>query len=871
MARELQKQYDPQLVEDANYKFWQENGFFKAAPNPDKKPYCIVMPPPNITGQLHMGHALDNALQDLLIRWRRMQGCEALWVPGTDHASIATEAKIVEAMRQEGVSKDDLGREGFLKRAWEWKRTYGGRIVEQLKKLGSSCDWERERFTLDEGCSKAVLECFNRLYEKGLIYRGERIINWCPHCLTSISDAEVEYEEKAGFFYHIKYPVKGSGEFVEIATTRPETMLGDTAVAVHPDDERYRHLLGKTLILPLMDREIPVIADEYVDPEFGTGCVKMTPAHDPNDFEVGLRHDLEVINVLNEDATVNENGGKYRGMTREAAREAVVKDLEAGGFLVKVKDHTHNVGSCYRCGKVVEPRVSMQWFVKMKPLAGPAMEVVKNGATQYIPERFTKIYMHWMENIRDWCISRQLWWGHRIPAWYDEAGNVYVARTFEEAQAQAPGKALTQDPDTLDTWFSSALWPFSTLGWPDKTPELEYFYPTSTLVTGYDIIFFWVARMIFSGCEMAGASPFANVFVHGIIRDSQGRKMSKSLGNGIDPLEVIALYGADALRFALIVGVSPGNDMRFSEEKVTSSRNFANKVWNATRFVLMNLPEGFAPGLPDTLALEDKWIISKYNLVIKEVTDNLEKFELGVALQKLCDFIWDIFCDWYIELTKTRVNHGGETAENAQRVLVHILDGTLRLLHPFMPFITEELWQAIPHEGKSVMVSKWPEYDPALSFEKEERQFSAVMDVIRGVRQRRSEMNVPPSKKAKLYITTDHAGVFAQAVPFLQRLAFASEVEIETGCEPEGAVQVITSEARVFIPMSELVDLEKETARLKKELETTEKEITALNAKLSNAGFVDKAPANVVAAERERLAKAGEKLAKLTESLKSLS
>ncbi len=870
MAKELSKQYDPAQVEDRTYEFWMDAGYFHAEPNPDKKPYCIVMPPPNITGQLHMGHALDNALQDLLIRFRRMQGFETLWLPGTDHASIATEAKIVAAMKEEGVTKDDIGREGFLVRAWEWKRLYAGRICAQLKKVGSSCDWERERFTLDEGCSKAVVEVFNRLYEKDLIYRGERIINWCPHCLTSISDAEVEFEEKEGHFWHIAYPLSDGSGKLEVATTRPETMLGDTAVAVHPDDERYKHLVGKTLILPLVNREIPIIADSYVEMDFGTGCVKITPAHDPNDFEVGLRHNLPVINVMNDDASINENGGKYTGQTREAARKSVVADLEAGGFLVNVKDHVHNVGSCYRCSSSVEPRVSMQWFVKMKPLAEPAIEVVKNGKTRFIPDRFEKIYYNWMENIRDWCISRQLWWGHRIPAWYDESGKVYVARTEEEAQKLAGDKTLRQDPDTLDTWFSSALWPFSTLGWPENTAELKYFYPTSTLVTSYDIIFFWVARMIFSGVEQMGETPFDTVFIHGLVRDSQGRKMSKSLGNGIEPLEIIAEFGADALRFALATGVSPGNDMRYSEEKTKSARNFANKIWNATRFVLMNLDDNFTAGLPTELSIEDKWVLTKYNRLVAEVTESLEKFELGVASGKLYDFIWDILCDWYIELTKSRVQAGGASAKRAQQMLVYLLDGTLRLLHPFMPFITEELWQAIPHDGDSIMISSWPLFNTAHVFEKEESDFSSIMDVIRAIRARRADMNVPPSKKAKVFIVTSQAGVFAQGAAFIQRLAFASEVEIGSDFSADGAVQVVTDAARVFIPMAELVDTAKEIARLTKEKDAVQKEFDFLDGKLQNEGFVAKAPEKVIEAEREKLSKAREKLLKIEESLKNL-
>ena len=712
MAKDLAKQYDPKDVEDRIYKFWLDGKYFHAKCDPDKKPYTIVIPPPNITGQLHMGHALDNTLQDILIRYRRMQGYDALWLPGTDHASIATEAKIVEAMRKEGITKEDIGREGFLKRAWEWKEKFGGRIIEQLKKMGSSCDWDRERFTMDEGCSKAVKEVFVNLYNKGLIYRGERIVNWCPHCLTSISDAEVEYEDQAGHFWHLRYPFKDGSGYLELATTRPETMLGDTAVAVNPNDERYKDIVGKTLILPIVHREIPVIADDYVEMDFGTGCVKITPAHDPNDFEVGLRHNLEVIDTFTDDAHIKPEWGKYAGMDRMEARKAIVEDLEKEGAIVKIEDYSHNVGVCYRCHSSIEPKVSKQWFVKMEPLAKPAINCVKNGEVKFVPERFDKTYYHWMENIKDWCISRQLWWGHRIPAWYcDDCGEVVVSKETPTVCPKCGCNHLTQDPDTLDTWFSSALWPFSTLGWPDKTPELAHYFPTSTLVTGYDIIFFWVARMIFSSVENMHERPFDTVFIHGIVRDAQGRKMSKSLGNGIDPLIVIDEYGADALRFTLATGNSPGNDMRFSDEKVGASRNFANKLWNAARFILMNLGEDEkAPHIPDELALEDKWILSLFNKLTKEVTDNLDKFELGIAVQKLYDFIWDVFCDWYIEISKIRLNSGDEkAAQTARDMLVYIMSNTLKLLHPFMPFITEEIWQTLPHEGESIMISEWPE------------------------------------------------------------------------------------------------------------------------------------------------------------------
>ena len=878
MKKELEKVYDPKQVEDKTYRFWVEKRYFHAEPNPKKKPYTIVIPPPNITGQLHLGHALDCTLQDSIIRFKRMQGYEALWLPGTDHASIATEAKIVEAMRKEGVTKDDLGREGFLERAWEWKKTYGGKIVEQLKKMGSSCDWERERFTLDEGCSEAVKEVFVRLYEKGLIYRGERIINWCPHCLSSISDAEVEYEEHDGHFWHIRYPLSDGSGYLEIATTRPETLLGDTALAVHPDDERYQALVGKTVILPLVGREIPIVADSYVEMDFGTGVVKITPAHDPNDFEVGLRHNLSVINVMNDDATINENGGKYRGMDRYECRKQIVADLEAEGFLVKVEDHKHNVGSCYRCSTTVEPRVSKQWFVKMGPLAGPAIEAVRSGETKFVPDRFSKIYYHWMENIKDWCISRQLWWGHRIPAWYcQDCGEVIVAKEEPHTCPKCGSKNLQQDPDTLDTWFSSALWPFSTLGWPNQTEELKYFYPTSTLVTGYDIIFFWVARMIFSGVENMGKSPFETVFIHGIVRDAQGRKMSKSLGNGIDPLKVIDEYGADALRFTLATGNSPGNDMRFVEEKVKASRNFANKIWNATRFILMNLSDEIdKPELPQRLQTEDKWILSKLNTLIKEVTENLERFELGIAVQKLYDFIWDVLCDWYIELTKSRIQAGGESAKSAQQVLIYVMNQCLKLLHPIMPFITEEIWQAIPNDCESIMVAPWPQYREDLCFQQEEEDFEKVMSAIKAIRNRRAEMNVPPSKKARVFVKTLNTGVFESGAMFIERLASASEVKVSGVAPQQGedfsdAVQVITDSARIFIPLDELVDKEKELARLEKERKACEKDIAMVEQKLSSQGFIEKAPQNVVEAERAKLEKHKERMEKIVESIAAFS
>ena len=870
MAKDLAKQYDPKDVEDRIYKFWLDGKYFHAKCDPDKKPYTIVIPPPNITGQLHMGHALDNTLQDILIRYRRMQGYDALWLPGTDHASIATEAKIVEAMRKEGITKEDIGREGFLKRAWEWKEKFGGRIIEQLKKMGSSCDWDRERFTMDEGCSKAVKEVFVNLYNKGLIYRGERIVNWCPHCLTSISDAEVEYEDQAGHFWHLRYPFKDGSGYLELATTRPETMLGDTAVAVNPNDERYKDIVGKTLILPIVHREIPVIADDYVEMDFGTGCVKITPAHDPNDFEVGLRHNLEVIDTFTDDAHIKPEWGKYAGMDRMEARKAIVEDLEKEGAIVKIEDYSHNVGVCYRCHSSIEPKVSKQWFVKMEPLAKPAIDCVKNGEVKFVPERFDKTYYHWMENIKDWCISRQLWWGHRIPAWYcDECGEVVVSKETPTVCPNCGCNHLTQDPDTLDTWFSSALWPFSTLGWPDKTPELAHYFPTSTLVTGYDIIFFWVARMIFSSVENMHERPFDTVFIHGIVRDAQGRKMSKSLGNGIDPLIVIDEYGADALRFTLATGNSPGNDMRFSDEKVGASRNFANKLWNAARFILMNLGEDEkAPHIPDELALEDKWILSLFNKLTKEVTDNLDKFELGIAVQKLYDFIWDVFCDWYIEISKIRLNSGDEkAAQTARDMLVYIMSNTLKLLHPFMPFITEEIWQTLPHDGESIMISEWPVYKDEHNFSVEEQEMDRIMEAVRAIRNRRAEMNVPPSKKAKYYIATAHKDTFEKAGIFMQRLASCSEAEIGDSFEIDDAVCIVTTDAKIYIPLGELVDFEKEIARLNKEKEKVLKDLEFIDKKLNNENFVAKAPKAVVDGQREAAQKLRDKIAMIDESI----
>ena len=872
MSKELAKQYNPAEVEDRTYKFWCDNKYFHAEVDPSKKPYTIVIPPPNITGQLHMGHALDNTLQDILIRWRRMQGYEALWLPGTDHASIATEAKIVEAMRKEGVTKEDIGRDEFLKRAWAWKDQYGSRIIEQLKKMGSSCDWDRERFTMDEGCSKAVKEVFVNLYNKGLIYQGKRMVNWCPHCKTTISDAEVEYEDQAGHFWHLRYPFKDGSGYVELATTRPETMLGDTAVAVNPNDDRYKDIIGKTLILPIVHREIPVVADDYVDIEFGTGVVKITPAHDPNDYEVGLRHDLEIIDVMTDDGHIAEGCGKYSGMDRYECRKEIVKDLEAEGALIEVEDYNHNVGTCYRCHSTIEPRLSKQWFVKMEPLAKPAIDAVKEGKVKFVPERFNKIYYHWMENIKDWCISRQLWWGHRIPAYYcADCGEVTVSKENVTKCPKCGSTHVEQDPDTLDTWFSSALWPFSTLGWPDKTPELEYFYPTNTLVTGYDIIFFWVARMIFSALEHTGQVPFDTVLIHGLVRDAQGRKMSKSLGNGIDPLEIIDEYGADALRFTLATGNSPGNDMRFSDDKVKASRNFANKLWNAARFVLMYLGEGYQyPGLPEKLALEDKWIISKVNTLAKDVTANLEKFELGVAIQKLYDFIWDVFCDWYIEISKIRLQ-SGEDADTAKAVLVYVLTDILKLLHAFMPFITEEIYQAIPHDTESVMISKWPEYDENLNFASEEQQVEKIMQAVRAIRNRRAEMNIPPSRKAAVFVETDDADAFRYGAEFIKRLAYASEVTVSGAFEdPGNIVTVITDSAKIFIPMGELVDFEAERKRLQKELAAAQDKLDFINKKLSNPGFVNKAPEKVVNQNREDAAKLEEKIAGIQDSLDSL-
>ena len=868
MKKELAKTYNPSEVEDRIYAEWIEKNYFHAEIDKTKEPFTIVIPPPNVTGQLHMGHALDETLQDILIRYKRMQGYSTLWVPGTDHAGIATQIKVEEELRvNEGLTRYDLGREKFLERVWQWKEKYGSRIINQLKKIGSSCDWERERFTMDEGCSKAVKEVFVNLYEKGLIYQGSRIINWCPHCITALSDAEVEHAEQPGNFWHIKYNVKDSDEYVVIATTRPETLFGDTAVAVNPEDERYASLVGKTLILPLVGREIPVIADEYVDKEFGTGCVKITPAHDPNDFEVGLRHNLEQIKVMNDDATMNSYAGKYEGMDRYECRKQMIKDLEEMGLLLKIEDHSHNVGQCYRCGTTVEPIISKQWFVKMEPLAKPAIDAVKNGDTSFIPEHFEKIYFHWLENIRDWCISRQLWWGHRIPAFYCDDCNEMVVTKEDGAICPKCGKEMRQDPDTLDTWFSSALWPFSTLGWPDKTEEMEYFYPTSVLVTGYDIIPFWVMRMMFSGLEHTGQVPFDKVFIHGLVRDSQGRKMSKSLGNGIDPLEIISEYGADALRFTLATGNSPGNDMRFYIERVEASRNFANKIWNASRFLMMNLSiDKIELPCESQLKLEDKWILSEYNNLVKEVTDNLDKFELGIAVSKLYDFIWDNYCDWYIELVKPRLYEKDGADKVAQNVLSFVLIGALKLLHPFMPFITEEIFSGLPTGEDSIMVSQWPKACDCLNFEEEEKRMHIIMDAIRSVRNIRSQMNVVPSRKAKLIIVSEDESIFKDTGIYFEKLASASEVVVtgdKSGVD-DSAVNVVVEGATIYIALDELVDKEKEIERLEKEMKNLEAEIKRVEGKLGNAGFVAKAPAHVVEEEKAK----GEKYAKMLEEVR---
>ena len=876
MKKELPKVYEPQEVEGRVYEMWEKNGCFEGHRDPDKKPFTIVMPPPNVTGQLHMGHAMDSTLQDILIRFKRMQGYAALWVPGTDHAGIATQIKVEEELRKnEGLSRYDLGREKFLERVWDWKHKYGNRIVEQQKKLGASCDWSRARFTMDEGLSKAVRHVFVSLYKKGLIYKGSRIINWCPNCVTALSDAEVEYQDKPGNFWHIRYPIQGEeGRYVIVATTRPETMLGDTGVAVNPNDERYKDIVGKKCILPLVGREMPIVADDYVDMEFGTGCVKMTPAHDPNDFEVGLRQNLETIRVLDDNGKVVEGYGRYSGMDRYEARKAIVADLEEQGYLVKVEPHQHNVGTCYRCHNDVEPLISAQWFVKMKPLAEEALRVVNEGEVKFVPDRFSKIYTNWMENVHDWCISRQLWWGHQIPAWTcQECGHITVSEDDPTECEHCHSKNIKQEEDVLDTWFSSALWPFSTLGWPEETEDYKYFYPTDVLVTGYDIIFFWVARMIFSGCEHTKKPPFHTVFIHGLVRDDKGRKMSKSLGNGIDPLEMANQYGADALRFNLVTGNSPGNDMRFYTERCEAMRNFANKIWNASRFLMMNLTIDQCE-LPEKLELEDKWILSKLNSVIPEITENMERYELGVAAQKVYDFIWDSYCDWYIELTKTRLQGDDEDSKiRAQQVLCYVLTQILKLLHPFMPFITEEIWQALPHEGDYLMLQQWPEHHANLDFPEEEKAMELIMDAIRAIRARRAEMNVPPSKKAQLTVSTLEQAVFTQGTPFLKRLAYASDVKVVAATDTvdaQGMVVVTTHAARLYLPLAELVDLEKEKARIQKELDKNRKELDKLETKLNNPGFVNKAPAQVVEAERERAGKLKALLVKLEESAAAL-
>ena len=879
MKKELEKNYNPKDIEDRLYEKWMARGYFSAKVNPDKKPFTIVMPPPNITGQLHMGHALDNTMQDILIRYKRMQGFEALWQPGTDHAAIATEVKVINSLKEKGINKEDLTREEFLKYAWEWKEEYGNRIVNQLKKLGSSADWEKERFTLDEGCSDAVKEVFIRLYEKGYIYKGSRIINWCPVCQTSISDAEVEHVEQAGHFWHINYPVVGEeGRFVEIATTRPETMLGDTAVAVHPDDERYKDIIGKKLLLPLVNKEIPVIADEYVDKEFGTGCVKITPAHDPNDFEVGKRHNLEEINVMNDDGTINEKGGKYAGLDRYEARKQIVADLDALGLLVKVVDHNHNVGTHDRCKTTVEPMVKQQWFVKMEEMAKPAIDALKSGRLKFVPESYGKTYLHWLENIRDWCISRQLWWGHRIPAYYClDCGEMTVSRDSVCTCPKCGSTNMKQDEDTLDTWFSSALWPFSTLGWPKQTEELKYFYPTDVLVTGYDIIFFWVIRMVFSGIEQTGQEPFHTVLIHGLVRDDQGRKMSKSLGNGIDPLEVIDKYGADALRMTLMTGNAPGNDMRFYWQRVENSRNFANKVWNASRFIMMNIEKATVKEVVlDSLTAADRWILSKVNKLAKEVIENMDKYELGIALSKVYDFIWEEFCDWYIEMVKPRLyNDEDSTKEAALWTLKKVLIQSLKLLHPFMPFVTEEIFCTLQDEEDSIMVSSWPVYTEEYNFEKEEHEIELMKEAVRGIRNLRTSMNVPPSRKAKVFVVSESSEVrdiFENGRSFFGTLAYANEVLVQANKEgiPEDAVSAVVPEAVIYIPFADLVDIEKEIERLTKEEAKLEKELARSKGMLSNEKFISKAPQKKIDEEKAKLEKYEQMMAQVKERLSQL-
>ena len=878
MATEMNKTYNPSEIEDRLYKKWLDKKYFHAEVDRSKKPFTIVMPPPNITGRLHMGHALDNTLQDILIRFKRMQGYNALWQPGTDHASIATEVKVTNKLREEGIDKEELGREGFLKRTWEWREEYGGRIVSQLKKLGSSADWDRERFTMDEGCSKAVQEVFIRLYEKGYIYQGSRIINWCPVCQTSISDAEVEYEDQAGHFWHINYPIVGTDKCIEIATTRPETMLGDTAIAVHPNDERYKDLVGKMVLLPIVNKEIPIVADSYVDKEFGTGAVKITPAHDPNDFEVGKRHNLEEINILNDDGTINENGGKFEGMDRYEARKAIVKELEEGGYLVRIENHEHNVGTHDRCHTTVEPMIKKQWFVKMNEMAKPAIEAVKNGDLRFVPGHFDRTYLHWLENIRDWCISRQLWWGHRIPAYYcDDCGEIVVAKETPSVCPKCGCTHFTQDEDTLDTWFSSALWPFSTLGWPDKTEDLDYFYPTNVLVTGYDIIFFWVIRMVFSGYEQTGKCPFSDVLIHGLVRDEQGRKMSKSLGNGIDPLEIIDQYGADALRLTLVTGNAPGNDMRYSEKKIIASRNFANKVWNASRFMLMNIEKADLSNVSlDDLTPADKWILSKANSLVKEVTDNMENYDFGVAVSKLNDFIWEEFCDWYIEMVKPRLYNEEDTTKAAALfTLKKVLTISLKLLHPYMPFITEEIFCSLQDEEESIMVSDWPVFEEAFDFKAEENEVEIIKNAVRNIRNLRADMNVPPSKKASVYVVSEKEEVrkvFEDARVFFATLGYASEVHVQADKAgiADDAVSTVIPDAVIYMPFAELVDVEKEIARLEKEAKRLEGEIKRAKGMLSNEKFISKAPAAKVEAEKEKLEKYTSMAAQVAERLSQL-
>ena len=873
MINHLAKNYNPTEVESRLYQFWCENYFFKSSINKNKKNYTIVMPPPNITGKLHMGHALDNTIQDILIRYKRMKGFETIWIPGTDHASIATEAKIIEQLGKEGIKKETLSRENFLNRAWEWKEKYGATITNQIKKLGASCDWSKERFTMDSGCSRAVREFFVRLYEKKLVYRGEKIINWCPHCRTSISDAEVEFKELEGKFWHIKYKIVGENQFINIATTRPETILGDTAVAVNPKDERYKSLVGKKVSVPLINREIPIIEDSYVKMDFGTGIVKITPAHDPNDFEVGLRHNLSIIKVMNESAVMNENAGKYSGLSRFEARQKIVEDLQNLGVIVKIEEIKHNVGTCYRCSEIIEPYVSTQWFVKMAPLAKPALELVKEGKIKFVPERFSKIYYHWMENVKDWCISRQLWWGHRIPAWYcKECGEVTVSREDLKVCSKCGSNKIYQDEDTLDTWFSSALWPFSVLGWPEKTPELEYYYPTDTLVTGYDIIFFWVARMIFASKELMGKEPFKNVFIHGLVRDAKGRKMSKSLGNGIDPIEIIEKYGADALRFTLVTGNSPGNDMRFSDEKILSSRSFANKIWNAARFIHMNVGENnIENAIARNLDNIENWILSRLNMVSKEVNENIEKFEIGIALQTLYDFVWDEFCDWYIEFAKIRLREKNEYSKTIMGTLVYIITNIMKLLHPFMPYITEEIWSSFPHKEKSIMISNYPEYNQNLENKTAEREVFAVMEIIRAIRNRRSEMNIPPSKRPKIYLVKNSEFGFEVYSEIIQSLAFANEIIFKEplDLDKENLINIITDAAKIYIPLEELIDKKDEIERLEKELKEAQENLEKTRKQLLNKNFVERAPSSVVNKVRSNEENLSKKIEELKNAVKS--